>query len=621
MPALLYNAACSQSLLKFMPKFDAKAFLKTLSSLPGVYRMLDDKGTVIYVGKARNLKKRVSSYFRSNPTSAKVRSLVSHIAAIEVTVTHTEAEALILESTLIKRYQPRYNVLLRDDKGYPFIRLSAHEFPRLSLFRGSKRDNSRYFGPYPNAQAARETVLLLQKVFRLRSCNDTFFANRSRPCLQYQIKRCSGPCTNMIPLEQYQQDVAATVEFLQGRSNQLIADLVQRMETASDQLQFEQAAHYRDQIVQLRQIQERQYVSVERGDVDVLACEVQAGRACVQVFFFRAGRLLGNNKYFPKLPPEAAAPEVLSAFIAQYYLDKNVPAELLITPELTERKILAAALSQQAAHKVSIRHQVRGERVRWLNMAEKNARHALAAELSSQAGMQQRFTALATALQLDAEPERLECFDISHTLGEATVASCVVFNQDEPLKSHYRRYNIEGITAGDDYAAMRQALQRRYQRIQLENGALPDILFIDGGKGQLRQAREVLEELQIDSVLLVSVAKGTDRRAGLELLYLSDNKAPFILPEDSAALHLIQQIRDEAHRFAISGHRARRAKKRTRSVLDDIDGIGQKRRQRLLTQFGGLQQLKRAGVEDLARVDGISLQLAQRIYDAFHGDN
>ena len=601
--------------------FDAKAFLKTLTALPGVYRMLDATGKVIYVGKARNLKKRVSSYFRGQPASAKVRNMVGHIRAIDVTVTHTEAEALILESTLIKRFQPRYNVLLRDDKGYPLIHMSAGDFPRLSMHRGARRAPGRYFGPYPNSHAVRETLVMLQKIFRLRSCDEVFFANRSRPCLQYQIKRCSGPCTGMTTVTAYQQDVSDAVRFLEGRSSEVVDEIVQRMETAAAALKFEQAAQYRDQIVQLRQIQERQHVSAERGDLDVLACALQGGYACVQVFFFRTGRLLGNNKYFPHIPADETAADVLGAFMAQYYMNKDIPSELLVNKLPAERAVLTQALSQRAGRKVTISHSVRGERARWLEMAERNAEHALTAELSSRAGMQRRLDALSTALRLDFTPTRMECFDISHTMGEATVASCAVFNEEGPLKSDYRRYNIEGVTAGDDYAAMRQALQRRYKRLQEEDAKLPDILFIDGGKGQLRQAQEVLDELQVTGVTLVGVAKGPERRAGLEALYLSGSSAPFILPSDSAALHLVQQIRDEAHRFAITGHRQRRAKKRTTSILESIVGVGQKRRQQLLKQFGGLQQLARAGVEDIARIDGISRELAQRIYDAFHGEH
>ena len=601
-----------------IPAFDAKAFLKTLTPLPGVYRMLDSKGTVLYVGKARNLKRRVASYFRSNPSSAKVKSLVSHIRAIDITVTHTEGEALILESNLIKKYQPRYNVLLRDDKGYPFIHLSADPYQRLVMHRGSRRAAGRYFGPYPNAHAVRETLLLLQRIFKLRQCDDSFFANRSRPCLQYQIKRCTAPCTGMISHTDYQQDVDNAVRFLEGKSNEVVETLVQRMEACSNDLNFEQAAVYRDQIVQLRQIQERQHVVGERGDLDVIACVVQGGAACVQVFFFRDGRLLGNNAYFPHIPDGEPAAAVLSAFIAQYYLDKAIPHELIVSRTPDEQTLLTEVLEQRAHHKVMLRQQVRGERARWLEMALNNAEHSLNAQLASQAGLRRRFEALQDALDLDFSLSRLECFDVSHTLGEATVTSCVVFNGEGPMKSDYRRYNIEGVTGGDDYAAMRQALTRRYTRLREDEGKLPDILFIDGGKGQVTQAREVLAELQITGVLVVGISKGVDRKAGLEVLHRADTQLPVVLPSDSAALHLVQQIRDEAHRFAITGHRQRRGKARRTSVLESIPGIGQKRRQRLLKQFGGLQQLARAGIEDIAGIDGISRALAQRIYDAFH---
>ncbi len=601
--------------------FDAKAFLQTLTSRPGVYRMMDGDGEILYVGKARNLKRRVASYFQANPASAKVRSLVARIAAVDITVTHTEAEALILESTLIKQHRPRYNVLLRDDKGYPYIHLSAGDYPRLTLHRGLRRAPGRYFGPYPNAQAVRETLQLLQRVFRLRQCEDSFFNNRSRPCLQSQIKRCSAPCTGMIDRLAYQGDVADAVRFLEGRSGELIDTLVGRMEQAADELRYEAAAGYRDQIVQLRQIQERQYVSGARGDLDVLAAAVQGGVACVAVFFFRDGRLLGNNTYFPQIPDDEEPGAVLSGFIAQYYLQKDVPGELLVSAPLEDGALLASALSERSGHKVGISQRVRGERARWVTLAQRNAEHALAAQLSSRLGLRRRFEALQDALGLDALPARLECFDISHTLGEATVAACVVFGEEGPLKSDYRRYNIEGITPGDDYAAMRQVLQRRYTKLREEDARLPDVVFIDGGKGQLAQARAVLEELQVSEVTLVGVAKGSDRRPGQELLYLSGRREPTILPADSAALHLIQQIRDEAHRFAITGHRQRRARSRKTSVLESIAGVGPKRRQRLLKQFGGLQQLARAGVEDLCRVDGISGELAQRIYDAFHGDS
>jgi excinuclease ABC subunit C len=601
--------------------FDAKAFLKSLTSLPGVYRLLDGGGRVLYVGKARNLKRRVSSYFRGNPTSAKVRSLVAHVQAIEITVTHTEAEALILESNLVKEFRPRYNVLLRDDKGYPYIHLSKEDFPRLVLHRGAKHEPGRYFGPYPHANAVRETLTLLQRIFRLRQCDNSFFSNRGRPCLQYQIKRCSAPCTGLISQADYQEAVQHAVLFLDGKSGEVIDDLVRRMETAAARLDFEKAAEYRDQIVQLRQIQERQYVSGSGGDVDVVACALRGGMACVQVFFIRDGRLLGNKNFFPQIPEHEESAQVLDAFLAQYYLDKPVPETILVSPEPVDAEWLARALQERAGHRVTIVSKVRGERARWLEMTQRNAEHALAAQLASQLGIQRRFEALQEALQLDFVPSRLECFDISHTQGEATVASCVVFTPEGPQKTHYRRYNIEGVAAGDDYGALHQALSRRYQRLREDEGLLPDLLFIDGGKGQVAQARTVLEELQVAGVLTVGIAKGPDRKAGLEMLYLSGSDSPLILPSNSAALHLLQQLRDEAHRFAIVGHRRRRAKARNTSTLEGIPGVGRKRRQALLKQFGGLQQLSRAGVEDIARVESVSKELAQRIYAFFHGEN
>lgn len=603
------------------PTFDPKAFVKTLTTLPGVYRMLDQRGQTLYVGKARNLRARVASYFREYQTSAKTLSLVTHICAIEVTVTHTEVEALILESTLIKQLQPRYNILLRDDKGYPYIQLSSGDYPRLSLHRGAKRGSARYFGPYPNANAVRDTLNLLQKVFRLRSCEDSFFRVRTRPCLQYQIKRCTAPCVGFVDQVGYQQQLRDALLFLEGRSGQVIEGLAQRMEAAAATLDFEAAAIYRDQIVDLRQIQQRQHVEGENGDLDGVACAVQGGSACVQVFMFRGGRLLGNQGFFPRLPESADASAVLGAFLAQYYLDKEVPGELLVSHELANAAVLIQAFQERTGHKIVLSAHPRGERARWLDLARRNAEHALTAHLSSQAGMRQRLQALQQALGLDLPLTRLECFDISHTGGEATVASCVVFGAEGAIKADYRRYNIEGIAPGDDYAALRQALHRRYVRLREEPGRLPDILLIDGGKGQLAQAREMLQELQVTGVMAVGIAKGLERRPGLETLFLSGQNRPLILPADSAALHLVQQIRDEAHRFAITGHRQRRAKARTASALDHISGIGPKRRQALLRQFGGVKQLTQAGAEDIARVEGINADLAQRIYDAFHGES
>ena len=601
--------------------FDARAFLRTLTPLPGVYRMLDVEGQVLYVGKARNLKRRVASYFRKTVDSAKTRALVAQIAGVEVTVTHTEAEALLLEHTLIQRFRPRYNILLRDDKSYPYLLLTAHPYPRLLIHRGPRRAAGRYFGPYPSATAVRETLTLLQRVFRLRQCEDGFFAHRSRPCLQYQIRRCSGPCTEMIGRAEYAADVADVVAFLEGRSGELIDALVARMEVAAGHWRYEEAAQLRDRIAMLRQVQERQYVSAaEGGDLDVVAVAIEGGAACVQVFFFRESRSLGNKPFYPRMPEEQTPGQVLSAFLVQYYLNHPPPAEILLSHEPDEAAVVAEALGERAGRKVQLSMRVRGERARWLEMANRNAALALAADIASRAGVRRRFEALQDALGLDAAIERMECFDISHTQGEATVASCVVFDGEGPRKSDYRRYNIEGITPGDDYAAMHQALTRRYTRLRDEDAPLPDLLFIDGGRGQLAQAEQVLAELGIDGVHLIGIAKGPDRRPGLEVLHLSGQDRPLTLPAESAALHLVQQIRDEAHRFAITGHRQRRAQARRTSTLEAIPGIGPRRRQLLLKQFGGLQQLARAGVEDIAGVAGISKALAQRIYDAFHPD-
>jgi excinuclease ABC subunit C len=599
--------------------FDSKAFLKTLTTLPGVYRMLDEHGRVLYIGKARNLKQRVSSYFRENQTSTKTRSLVTQIRAVEITITHTENEALILESTLIKVHQPRYNILLRDDKGYPYIHLSQHTFPCFTLYRGAKNKPGRYFGPYPNANAVRDTLHLLQKIFRLRSCEDSYFQSRSRPCLQYQIKRCTAPCVALIDETGYQQQLQNALLFLEGKSNQLIAMLIQQMEAAAATLNFEAAALCRDQIAELRQIQQHQHVESATGDLDVIACTTQGGVACVQVLVFRDGRLLGSRAFFPRLPEAADAKTVQAAFLAQYYLGKDIPSEVLVSPEPSDLKLMTSGLSARAGKQIQFKSHVRGERARWLDMAMQNADYALTAHLASQTGIQRQFKALEETLGLEEPLSSLECFDISHTQGERTVAACVVFDREGPRKSDYRHYNIEGITPGDDYAALHQALSRRYARLQREDARLPDILFIDGGKGQLAQAAEVLQILQIAGVTVIGIAKGPDRRPGLETLYLFEKNRPIILPSDSAALHLVQQIRDEAHRFAITGHRQRRAKARTTSALDDIPGIGPKRRQALLKQFGGLKQMVQAGVEDIRQVDGISHELAQRIYDAFHG--
>ena len=599
-------------------EFDHKRFLASLTTRPGVYRMLDGEEQVLYVGKARNLKKRVSSYF-SRSLNRRIQLMVSQIARIEIIVTHTEAEALILENHLIKSLKPKYNVLLRDDKSYPYIYLSTDlAFPSLSFQRGSRKGKGRYFGPYPSAGSTRDTLQLLQKLFPVRQCEEGFFQNRSRACLQYQIKRCSGPCVGLIDEQAYAEDVQHAVMFLEGKTNEVIDDLVERMEQSSRALAFEQAAICRDQIQTLRRTQERQYVSGERGDLDIVALAKQGGSACLQVFFIRAGRNLGNKSFYPTVPSNASEEAVLSAFVSQYYLEKPVPSEIILSRSLEDQLLIEEVLTAQSGRRVRLCSQVRGERARWLKMAKGNADLALRARLSSRMDMETRLTALQQALKLPALPERMECFDISHTQGEAAVASCVVFNEQGPLKSDYRRFNIEGITGGDDYAALRQALERRYRRIKKGEVPLPDLLLIDGGMGQLATVHGILQELSISGLTLLGVAKGADRKAGMEQLFLLGRKSPIILAPDSPALHLIQQIRDEAHRFAITAHRQRRSKKRNRSVLEDIPGIGPKRRQRLLKQFGGLQELSRAGVEDLASVEGVSRVLAEQIYLAFH---
>ncbi len=601
--------------------FDAGDFLTTLTSRPGVYRMLDAQVGVLYVDKARNLKKRVSSYFRKTGLNAKTRALVSQIAGIEVTVTNTEGEALLLENNLIKQYRPRYNVLLRDDKSYPYVYLSTdQEFPRLSFHRGARRGKGRYFGPYPSSGAVRESLHLLQKLFRVRQCEDSFFRNRTRPCLQYQIKRCTAPCVGYVSAAGYAGDVRNTVLFLEGKSSAVIDAMVRKMERAAAELHYEQAAEIRDQIASLHRVQEKQYVSNERGDLDIVACASDKGHTCIQVFFVRHGRNLGNAVFFPKNPAESSSEDVLSAFVPQYYIGRDIPAELLLSHRPADLDLLQEVLGDQAGHKVRLSASVRGDRARWLKLARSNAEQALASWLNTRKGYAGRLRELQAALGLADPPERMECFDISHTRGEATVASCVVFGMEGPLKSDYRRFNIEHIQPGDDYGAMEQALTRRYTRLMKGEGKLPDILFIDGGKGQVSSAVSALEELQVTDVRIIGIAKGPERKPGLETLFIAGDSRAVHLPENSPALHLIQQIRDEAHRFAITGHRQRRAKTRRTSALEGIPGIGPKRRQQILKQFGGLQQVARAGVDDLVNVKGINRALAQQIYDAFHHD-
>jgi excinuclease ABC subunit C len=602
-----------------MDAFDPKPFLATLSTHPGVYRMIDRAGEVIYVGKARNLRNRVTSYFAGKAQNAKTMAMVEQIARIEVTVTASETEALLLEYNLIKRHRPRYNVVLRDDKSFPYLHVTIdQEFPRIGFYRGSRRLPGRYFGPYPSAGATRETLLLLQKLFRLRQCEDSYFANRTRPCLQYQIARCSAPCVGLIAREQYAQDVGDAIKVLEGRNAEVTDDLARRMETAATRLDFEQAAKLRDRIITLKKIQASQAVTRQSASViDAVAVAASAGQFCVSVVFVRGGRNLGSSNFFPKAGI-GESDEVLSGFLAQYYLGREAPREIVVDAEVEDRDLLEQSLSERSGHEVRIRARVRGLRARWLAMARTNAADGLRMRAANSAGIGRQLEAVGEALGLPAAPSRIECFDVSHTLGESTVASCVVFGTDGPIKADYRRFNIEGLSPGDDYGAMHQALERRYRRIQRGEAPTPDLLLIDGGTGQVREAAAVLEALGVTGVPIVGVAKGADRRPGQERLLPAGDDVPIVLGADSPALHLIQRIRDEAHRFAIAGHRQRRARTRRESVLEAIPGLGPRRRRELLRQFGGLQGVTRAGVEDLARVRGISRHLAETIYSTLH---
>jgi excinuclease ABC subunit C len=603
-----------------MASFDGKEFVRTLTTSPGVYRMFDADREPLYIGKAGNLKKRVGSYFLKPSMQPRIAAMVAQIARMEITLTRTEAEALLLEAQLIKSLKPRYNILLRDDKSYPYIYISAaEEFPRMAFHRGAKTGKGEYFGPYPSAWAVRESLNLMQKLFLVRQCENSYFRNRSRPCLQYQIKRCSAPCVGLIEAAEYQDSVRHAAMFLQGKSNVIIDELGTGMERASKALDFEHAARLRDQIATLKRLQAQSYVQGASADLDALACHIDGGMACVSVLYFRNGVSLGSRDFFPRLPTEAAAGAVLASFIAQYYLDKPVPRELILSDEPDDAAALAEMLSVQAGHSIEIKTQVRTDRARFVELARKNAQAALTARLASNQTMRARFEALRDLLELGDLPQRLECFDISHTMGELTVASCVVFGPEGAEKSYYRRFNISGIEPGDDYAAMRQALERRYKRIQAGEGVLPDILLIDGGKGQVTQALEMLADLGISGVLVVGVAKGAERRAGHETLIRGDNGKSLWPGPESAALHLIQSVRDEAHRFAITGHRQRREKAREKSRLEEIAGIGGKRRTALLKHFGGINGVATAGIEELAQVKGLSRELATKIYAVFHG--
>ena len=593
-----------------------------MTNQPGVYRMYNAESEVIYVGKAKDLKKRLSSYFRKKVDREKTRALVSHIAKIDVTVTHTETEALILEHNYIKQYLPKYNVLLRDDKSYPYIFISHHRHPRLSIHRGVKKKKGEYFGPYPDSGAVRQTLHLMQKIFPVRQCEDTVYANRTRPCLMYQIGRCAGPCVEALVSDlEYKELLDHLKLFLKGKDNQVLQQLVEKMEHASVALEFEQAAKYRDQIQAIRRVQEQQFVSEDSlDDIDVIGFAHDFGLACVHLLMIRQGKILGSRSYYPKIPASTPTEEVFESFINQYYLSltegRSLPAKIIVNQGLLADDSLSDVLTEMAGRKIRFLVNPSGDRGRYLNLANTNALTAIATKHSSKLTVHQRFSELQQALSLDSI-QRMECFDISHTMGESTIASCVVFNPEGPVKSEYRRYNISGITGGDDYAAMEKALLKRYQK-QIDVEKIPDIVFIDGGKGQLFRAHETIKTCWQDwprHPLLIGIAKGVTRKPGLETLVTVEGEE-FHLPSDSPALHLIQHIRDESHNHAISGHRAKRGKTRRTSSLEGIEGVGPKRRQSLLKYMGGLQELKRATVEEISKVPGISRTLAENIHQA-----
>ena len=604
-------------------QFDPKPFLKTCSTKPGVYKMLSQAGQVLYVGKAKNLKNRLKSYFQKKVLDPKTRQLVAQIAAVETIITSHEIEALILESNLIKEYKPKYNIIFRDDKSYPMIFIPhGHDFAELTLHRGAQRRKGEYYGPYPSAGAARQTLQLLQKIFRVRQCDDNFFKNRTRPCLQYQIKRCSGPCVGLISKEEYQKGLDHCRLFLKGKEDVVIQQLTHKMDQAAAELDYETAAQYRDQIQQLRTVQQNQCVSTSQGDVDVVGVATENQVACVQLLLIRQGHLLGNKVFYPKMGSENEEGEILGEFISQHYLQQTkqgmIPSTIILSHAVPEQQWLSTGLSELHQRKVRLVNQVRGERGDWQRLAVSNADQSLRQFLGARSTLQARYLALQEALQLEVVPTRMECFDISHSSGEATVASCVVFDENGPRSSDYRCYNIKEITPGDDYAALHQALLRRYQKLKETEGLPPELVIIDGGKGQLQQAIQVFEELQLQGIQLLSVAKGPERKPGMEVLFTPDNKKGLRLDPDNPGLHLIQMIRDEAHRFAITGHRQRRDKARKQSTLEQIPGIGAAKRRALLRHFGGLQAVQQASVAELAKVPGISNKLAQEIFDTLH---
>jgi excinuclease ABC subunit C len=599
--------------------FDAKSFVESLPSRPGVYRMLDAEGEILYVGKARNLKSRVGSYFQPSNVQPKVQALVAKTVHMEVTITNSDTEALLLEFNLIKKHRPRFNVVLRDDKSFPYLHLETrHEFPRLNFYRGSRKEAGRFFGPYPSAGAVRESLQQLQKLFRLRNCDDLYFANRSRPCLQYQIERCTAPCVGLIGREEYARDVESAIRVLEGRNDEAQLELARRMESAAERLNFEDAARARDQLKALRALQAQQIVTADIDhDADVIAIASGNGEFCIALMFVRGGRSLGSTTFFPKAPL-AEVPEVLAAFVTQYYLERESPPEIIVETGFEEMQVLETTLAERTGHKIRIASSVRGIRARWLEMMHENAEQALKMRALARGSIEASLEEVRDAFDLAETPSRIECFDISHTGGTDTVASCVVFGLEGPLKSEYRRFNIGGIQPGDDYAAMNQALTRRYKRVREGEVVAPDVLLIDGGKGQLAEAGKVLAELGLDGITMIGVAKGADRRPGQEQLFTPGRDTPTILAPDSAALHLIQRVRDEAHRFAITGHRRKRAKRHSQSILETIPGLGPVKRRELLKQFGGLQGILRAGIDDFVQVRGLGRELAQVIYEHLH---
>ena len=603
--------------------FDSKPILKNLPNLPGVYRMINAADEVIYVGKAKDLKKRVSSYFNKNLVYPRTRMMVSQVEKIETTVTHNEAEALLLENNLIKGLMPRYNVLFRDDKSYPYIALTGDQFPRLAFHRGAQRKGAQYFGPFPNSVAVRESIQLLQKVFKLRTCENTVFANRSRPCLQYQIQRCTAPCVDYISPENYANDVNMAALFLNGKTNEVINALGDKMNTAAADQKYEMAVVFRDRMQALRQVQAKQFVSdFSVSDADVIACASLQNQHCINLVMIRGGRHLGDKSFFPKNSQDAELSETVEAFLTQYYTAQNTPPMIVCGVEIDNKSFETAfserASSEKQNRKIRIITNAIGDKRVWLKMAQTNAELALGQRAATSANQAAKLIALREALNLPESTERIECFDISHTMGEATVGSCVVFDRGDMQNSEYRRYNITGITPGDDYAAMRDVLTRRYKKVAAGEGVRPDLVFIDGGKGQLGVAIEVMQEVGLADILLVGIAKGEERRPGLETMIFGDTGEMLNLEKDNQGLHLLQQIRDEAHRFAITGHRAKRAKARITSSLEDIEGVGAKRRKALLTRFGGLDGVKSASMDELAQVEGVSKSLAEKIYEQLH---